>query len=147
MVKLTRTATTQINAARLDAVDEMMETLKGTHVNEVNVDEIEDSDDDTMGRGDRPPTPYVQLSSRFGSLESAAEACGNGEASLYLQKARMSFIKVHASKPTQQADMRQFCEPELGQGGGAQRKTVVHCTVVSTVVRYGSTGWSSVVSA
>ena len=51
----------------------------------------------------RPP-PYVELLSFFVSLESPAEACGNGDASFYLQKARMSFIKAHAFKPVQQAD-------------------------------------------
>ena len=89
---------------QLDAADVMTEALKGTHVNKVNAEEIEDSDDDTTGHGV--------------SLESAAEAWGNGDASFYLQKARMSFIKAHVSKPVQQADMRQFCEPQQGQGGG-----------------------------
>ena len=46
----------------------------------------------------------MELSSLFVSLESPAEACGNGDASFYLQKARMSFIKAHAFKPVQQAD-------------------------------------------
>ena len=103
---------------QLNAVDEMTEALKGTHVNEVNAEEIEDSDEDTTGHGGGAPPSYVELSSHFVSLESAAEACGNGDASFYLQKARMSFIKAHASKPVQQADMRQFCEPQQGQGGG-----------------------------
>ena len=74
--------------------------------------------DDTTGHGGGAPPAYVELSSHFVSLESAAEACGNGDASVYLQKARMSFIKAHVSKPVQEADMRQFCEPQQGQGGG-----------------------------
>ena len=79
--------------------------------------------DDTTGHGAGAPPAYVELSSHFVSLESAAEACGNGDASFYLQKARMSLIKAHGSKPVQQADMRQFCGPQQDQGGGAQRRT------------------------
>ena len=74
------------------------------------------SETDNTGHGGGAPPAYVELSSHFVSLESAAEACGNDDASFYLQKARMSFIKVHASKPAQQADMRPFCEPQQGQG-------------------------------
>ena len=57
--------------------------------------------DDTTGHGGGAPPAYVELSSHLVSLDSAAEACGNGGASFYLQKARMSFIKAHASKPVQ----------------------------------------------
>ena len=78
------------------ASDEMTEKLNGTHVDEVNVDEIEDRDDNMMGCGGGPPPPFVELSSTSVSLESAAEACGN--ASLFLQNARTSLIKEHASK-------------------------------------------------
>ena len=47
---------------RLDAVAEMTETLKITHVNEVNVGEFEESDDDKTGRGGRcPPAHCVEL--------------------------------------------------------------------------------------
>ena len=74
--------------------------------------------DGTTGNGGGAPPAYVELSSHFVSLENAAEACGNGDASFYLHKARMSFIKAHVSKAVQQADMRQFCEPQQGQGGG-----------------------------
>lgn len=59
-----------------------------------------------------------KLSSHFVSLESAAEACDNGDACFYLQKIRMSSIKAHASKPVQHAYMREFGEPQQGQGGG-----------------------------
>ena len=96
----------------------MTEALKGTHVSKVNAEEIEDSDDDTTEHGGGAPPAYVELSSHFVSLESAAEAYGNGDAFFYVQTARMSFIKAHASKPVQQAGMRQFCEPQQGQGGG-----------------------------
>ena len=73
--------------------DMMTEALKGTHINKVNAEEIEDSDNDTTGHGGGAPPANVELSSHFVSLESAAEECGNGNASFYLQKARMSFIK------------------------------------------------------
>ena len=76
--------------------------------------------DATTGHGGGAPPAYVELSTHFVSLESAAEACGNGDASLHLQKARMSFIKAHASTAVQQADVRQFCQPQQGQGGGGQ---------------------------
>ena len=52
--------------------------------------------DDTTGHGGGAPPAYVELSSHFVSLEIAAEACGNGDASFYLQKARMSLIKQSA---------------------------------------------------
>ena len=91
----------------------MAETLKGSHVNEANVDEIEDSDDDTTGCGGGAPTPYMELSSHCVSQENVAEACGNGDASSFLQMASVSYInKANASKPLQQAGMRQFCEPQ-----------------------------------
>ena len=45
-----------IEAMQLDAVDEMTEAPEGTHVNKVNAEEIEDSDDDTtVARGWCPP--------------------------------------------------------------------------------------------
>ena len=61
---------------------------------------------------ERNITPLL-LSLLFNLLESAAGACGNGDGAFYLQKARMSFIKAHASKPVRQANMREFC----GEGG------------------------------
>ena len=69
----------------------MTETLKDIHCNEVNVDEIADCDD-TTGREGGAPTHYVKLVSHFVPLKKAAEACGNDDASFYLQNARMSFI-------------------------------------------------------
>ena len=78
-----------IEAMQLDAADLMTEALKGSHVYKVNAEEIEDSDDDTTGHGGDAPPAYVELPSHFVSLESATEACGNGDASSYLQKARM----------------------------------------------------------
>ena len=87
-------------------------------VNKVDAEEIEDRDDYTTGHGGGAPPAYVELLSHFVSLGSAAEACGYGDACFYLQKVRMSFYKTHAPKPVQQADMRQFCEPQQGQGEG-----------------------------
>ena len=100
------------------AADVVTEVLKGTHVNKVNAEEIENSDDDMTGHGGGAPRAYVERSSHFVSLESAAEACGNGDASFYLQKARISFIKAHASKSVQKAGMRQFCEPQQSHREG-----------------------------
>ena len=97
-----------IETMQLDAADVMTEVLKGTHVNKVAAQEIEDSDDDTTGHEGGAPPACVELSSHFASLESAAEACSHGDASSYMQKVRMSLIKAHASKPVQQEDMRQF---------------------------------------
>ena len=42
---------------QLDAAGMMTGALKGTHVNKVNAEEIEDSDDDTTGHGAVPPRP------------------------------------------------------------------------------------------
>ena len=47
-------------AGKRKASDEVTETLNGTHVNEVNVDEIEDSDD-TTGRVGGAPLPNVNF--------------------------------------------------------------------------------------
>ena len=82
--------------------------------------------DNTTGHGGGAPPAYVELSSHFVSLESAGKACGNGDGSFYLQRARMSFTKAHGSKLVRQADMRQFCEPQQGQGGG----TAEDCSAV-----------------
>ena len=114
-------------ATKFDAADEMTEALQGTHVNKVNAEGIEDSHDDTPGHGGGDPPAYVDLLSHSVSLESAAEACGNGDASFYLRKARMLFIKAHASKPVQQADMRSLCEPQ--QGGTADDCSAVQQSV------------------
>ena len=48
----------------------------------LNVDEREDSDDDTAAHGVAAPPPYMALSLQFRSLESAATACGNGKCCL-----------------------------------------------------------------
>ena len=71
-------------AGKRKASYEMTGTLTGTHVNEVKVDEIEDSDDDTTGRGGGAPPPCVELSSHLVSLASAAKACGNVDPSFYV---------------------------------------------------------------
>lgn len=44
-----------VEAMRLDAVDKTTETLNGALANEVHVDKIKGSDDDTTGRGGRVP--------------------------------------------------------------------------------------------
>ena len=84
-----------VDAMRHDAVDEQ---LSGTHVKGVNVDEKEDSDDAATVRGAGAPPPYEEFWSQSVSVESAAEACGNGDAAFYGQTARMAFMKVHVSK-------------------------------------------------
>ena len=105
-----------MEAMQLDAADVMTEALKGTHVNKVNAVDIEDSSM-MIRRGTGAVPPGLRgTSSHFVSLESAAEACVNGNTSFYLQKARMFFIKAHASKPVQQADMRQSW-PRGGHSG------------------------------
>ena len=71
-------------AGKRKASDEMTEKLNGTHVTEVNVHEIKDSDDDTTGRGGGAPPPCVELSSHLVSLASAAKACGNVDPSFYV---------------------------------------------------------------
>ena len=52
---------------------------------------------ETKVRGAGAPPTYVELSSQFVSLKSAAAVCGKGDAAIYLDKARMTFIKAHAS--------------------------------------------------
>ena len=59
-----------VGAMRLDAVDEMTETLDSPYVNDVNVHEIAEGDDDTMEHGGGASPPYVALSSHFDYLES-----------------------------------------------------------------------------
>lgn len=72
-----------------------------------------------------PPRPYAELSSQFSSLESAVEACDNSDAAFCLQKARMAFKVVHASKPARQADMMAdiLWNPLKGEGGGVQQSS------------------------
>ena len=55
----------------------------------------------------------------FHSLEGTAEACANVDATLYLQKnASMALIEACASKPVRQAEIRDICETEQGEGRG-----------------------------
>ena len=85
----------------------MTETLKGTHVSEVNVDEIECSDDDTTGRGGGAPSA---LRETFVALRFSGE-CGGGvrQWRCLLVSAEGQDV-VHRStrmllEPMQQADM------------------------------------------
>ena len=54
----------------------MTETLDSAHVNEVNVDEIDDCYDDMTESGGGAHPPYVELSLHLVPLESAAEVRG-----------------------------------------------------------------------
>ena len=86
--------------------------------------------DDTTGRGGGAPPSLLRgtfVALRF-STERAQRrrAAMNGDASFYLQKATMSFIKAHASKPVQQADMRQSLSLNKAKGGG----TAEDCSAV-----------------
>ena len=98
-----------VEAMRLDTVDEMTGQLRGTGVGGVDStdDEKEGGADERTGRGGTVPSPYAEISSRFGLLERAAEKGGNDNA-FHLQKARISFIEAHASKPVRQADRKGF---------------------------------------
>ena len=97
-----------VEAVRLNAVDEMTEQLNGTYVEErgVSDDEKEESDGESTGCGGIALPPYAQLSQYFGPLERAAEESGNREAVFYLQKAKITMIKAHASKPVRQSNIR-----------------------------------------
>jgi len=55
---------------------------------------------------------YGELSSHFGVLEAAAEESGNGDAALYLAKAKMAMIAAHSTRRVRQADMREFVATE-----------------------------------
>lgn len=80
------------------AVDEMTEKL-----NAARVCEMQDSGDDATVRWAGAPPPYVELSSKFVPLESAAAGCGHADAAFYLQKARMTFANS-ACLPDSTAD-------------------------------------------
>ena len=62
-----------------------------------------DSDVATTAYGVGARPPYAELSPHFNILESAAGACGDGDAAFHLQKTRLSFIIARASKPVRQA--------------------------------------------
>lgn len=90
-----------------------------------NVDEKEESDDDTRVRGAvTPPPPYVERLPRFVSLKRAAEACGNDDSDFYLQKAMMALIKAQNSKSLRQADVSKFVGG--GEHSSAPVSTVTH---------------------
>ena len=93
------------------AVDDMTAQLAGTRVSTVleqEGEQEEDSGDENTGLARRAPPAYGELSSHFGVLEEAAEESGNGDAALYLAKAKMAMIAAHSTKRVRQADMREF---------------------------------------
>ena len=75
-------------------------------------DEQEDSSDENTGLARRAPLAYSELSSHFGVMEAAAEESGNGNAALYLAKAKTAMIAAHSTKRLRQADMREFVAAE-----------------------------------
>ena len=75
-------------------------------------DEQEESGDENTGLTRRSPPAYGELSSHFGVLEAAAEESGNGNAALYLAKAKTAMIAAHSAKRLRQADMREFVATE-----------------------------------
>ena len=95
---------------RLDAVDKQTKQLEGTGVEDVKFTENEKevNDDEKTGPGGNVQPMNAEISSSFGVLERAAEEGGNDNATFYLQKARMAFVKAHASKPVWQADKTNF---------------------------------------
>ena len=71
-----------VEALRLDAADEMVALLAGTHLSSGCDEEDEEEDsggDQNMGRERRAPPAYGELSSHFGALEAAAEESGKTE--------------------------------------------------------------------
>ncbi|CAB1112872.1 unnamed protein product [Ectocarpus sp. CCAP 1310/34] len=95
-------------------VEDMTAQLAGTRVStgREEEDEEEDSGDDNTGLARRVPPAYGELSSHFGVLEAAAEESGNGDAALYLAKAKMAMIAAHSKRRVRQADMREFVATE-----------------------------------
>ena len=83
-------------------VVETTEKLSGTHVNKVNLNEKKDSHDDTTERRAGAAPPYVELSSHFVSLESAVEACGNGDASICRRPGCLSSKRMPLSQCNRQ---------------------------------------------
>ncbi|CAB1110321.1 unnamed protein product [Ectocarpus sp. CCAP 1310/34] len=103
-----------VEALREDTVEDMTAQLAGTRVStgREEEDEEEDSGDDNTGLARRVPPAYGELSSHFGVLEAAAEESGNGDAALYLAKAKMAMIAAHSKRRVRQADMREFVATE-----------------------------------
>ena len=83
--------------------------MNGTYVEEggvVSDDEKEESGGESTGCEGIAPPPYAQLSQYFSPLERAAEGSGSRGAAFYQQKAKMTMIKAHASKPVRQSGIR-----------------------------------------
>ena len=99
-----------VEAMKSDAVDDLTNTLAGTHMEEEeSSDGVEDDSDNgrTRGGGSEPPS-YADLSQHLGTLETYASGCGFRAAGYFLKKARMVMIKAHASKSARQADIKEF---------------------------------------
>ena len=75
----TRTVTTLFSASRCGGRDGGNAERTSRQRGESSL--IEVGDDDTTGRWGGAPPAYMELSSHFASLQSAVEACGNGDAS------------------------------------------------------------------
>ena len=55
------------------------------------------------------PTPYAEVAEEFSALEAKARSSGMDDVSFHLEKARMAWIRAHASsKKGQQQDIRSF---------------------------------------
>ena len=76
-------------------------------------------------RGRGAGAPCFSLTLNFLELWPPGEGSGGGNAAFYLQKARMAFIEVHASKPVRQADIRVFLDPR--RGGGVAQQSCAAC--------------------
>ena len=100
-----------VEAVRSDQAEDVAAVLKGLPVEgdeSSDSEDEEDDEDESMGGGGAEPPPYAELSQHFAPLESYAAGCGLNEASYLLKRARMLMIKAHASKPSRQADVREF---------------------------------------
>lgn len=113
-----------VKAAKADLEKEASTAGKGDMKTKRKEDDEDDEDEDGeegestgRGRGGRAPPAYGELSSHFGILEKAAAESGNGEAALFLAKARMAMIAAHAAKPARQTDLREF----VARGGGTSK--------------------------
>lgn len=100
-----------VEAVRLDQAEDVAAVLKGLPVEGDESSDSEDEEDEeegSMGGGHNEPPPYAELSQHFAPLERYAAGCALNEASYLLKRARMLMIEAHASKPSRQADVREF---------------------------------------
>ena len=99
-----------VGATKSDDAEDLTKALAGIHIEEEEyLDGEEDGNDDgsTGGGGSESPS-YADLSQHVGTLKKYASGCGMTEASYFLKKDRIVMIEAHASKPTRQADVREF---------------------------------------